>query len=100
MKAEDKILELLTEYIQKTDRTLEEMSKHEKQINSATQQINSAYQQINSAYQFIQQHAEEIKALRQESVALRQESLKREIQQEAILKEIFSISKRVSDLEK
>jgi hypothetical protein len=88
MKAEDKILELLTEYIQKTDRTLEEMSKHEKQINSATQQIHSAYQ-------FIQQHAEEIKALRQESVALRQESLKREIQQEAILKDIFSISKRV-----
>jgi hypothetical protein len=86
MKAEDKIIELLIEYIQKTDRTLAEMSKHEKQINSA--------------YQFIQQHAEEIKALRQESVALRQESLKREIQQEAILKEIFSISKRVSDLEK
>lgn len=87
MKNEERIIELLAEYIQKTDRALERMEKSDKRIELA--------------YDVLVKHAEELIALRKESEELRREtsdlrkeSLKREIQQEALLKEIFSISRR------
>ncbi len=92
MKTGDKILELLAEYLQKTDRTLERMEKTDKKIDLA--------------YDVLVKHSEELislrketEELRNESLSLRKESLKREVQQEALLKEIFSISRRVSNLE-
>jgi len=82
MKMEDKILELLAEYLKKTDQTLERM---------------------DLAYGILVQHSKELISLRKESETLRKEAIqearKREIQQEALLKEIFSISKRVGNLE-
>ena len=71
MKSEDKILELLSEYLKKTDQTLERM---------------------DLAYDVLIKHSEQIEELRKES-------LKHAIQQEALLKEIFSISRRVGSLE-
>ena len=84
-KAEDKILELLAEYLKKTDQTLERM---------------------DLAYDVLIKHSEELVDLRkvseknqQEIVELRKESIKHEIQQDVLLKEILSISRRVGNLE-
>ena len=78
MKSEDKILELLSEYLKKTDQTLERM---------------------DLAYDVLVKHSEQILKHSEQFGELRKESLKHEIQQEALLKEIFSISRRVANLE-
>ena len=78
MKSEDKILELLSEYLKKTDQTLERM---------------------DLAYDVLIKHSEQILKHSEQIEELRKESLKHEIQQEALLKEIFSISRRVANLE-
>ena len=71
MKSEEKILELLSEYLKKIGQTLERM---------------------DFAYNVLIKHSEQIEELRKEP-------LKHGIQQEALLKEIFSISRRVESLE-
>ena len=78
MKSEDKILELLSEYLKKTDQTLERM---------------------DLAYDVLIKHSEQILKHSEQIEELRKESLKHGIQQEALLKEIFSISRRVGSLE-
>lgn len=78
MKTEDKILELLSEYLKKTDQTLERM---------------------DLAYDVLMKHSEQLIKQSERIEELRKESLKHEIQQESLLKEIFSISRRVSHLE-
>jgi hypothetical protein len=78
MKSEDKILELLSEYLKKTDQTLERMGL---------------------AYDVLIKHSEQILKHSEQIEELRKESLKHGIQQEALLKEIFSISRRVGSLE-
>ncbi len=85
MKMEDKILELLAEYLKKTDQTLE-------RIEETNKRIDQSNKRMDLAYGILVQHSEEL-------ISLRQEARKREIQQEALLKEIFSISKRVGNLE-
>lgn len=89
MKMEDKILELLAEYLKKTDQTLESIEETNKRIDQSNKRMDLAYG-------ILVQHSEELISLRKEA---RQEALKREVQQEALLKEIFSISKRVGNLE-
>lgn len=85
MKSEDKILELLSEYLKKTDQTLERMDK--------------AYERIDLAYDILIKHSEQLMKHSEQIEELRKESLKHGIQQEALLKEIFSISRRVGSLE-
>ena len=65
MKNEDKIIELLAEYLQKTDRLLDRLDKHDSLFEKQFQIMES----------------------------LQRESLRHSIQQEELLKEIFSISK-------
>ena len=78
MKSEDKIVELLSEYLKKTDQTLE---------------------RVDLAYDVLVKHSEQILKHSEQIEELRKESLKHGIQQEALLKEIFSISRRVANLE-
>ncbi|MEK6780530.1 MAG: hypothetical protein AABY93_02425 [Bacteroidota bacterium] len=92
MKAEEKILELLAEYLKKTDQTLERM--------------DLAYDVLIKHSEGLMKHSEELIDLRKvseknqnEIAALRKESIKHEIQQEVLLKEILSISRRVGNLE-
>ena len=73
MKSEDKIVELLSEYLKKTDQTLE---------------------RVDLAYDVLVKHSEQILKHSEQIEELRKESLKHGIQQEALLKEIFSISRR------
>jgi hypothetical protein len=92
MKTEDRILELLAEYLKKTDQTIE--------------RIDGANKRMDLAYDVLVKHSEELVELRksseknqQEIVELRKESIKHEIQQDVLLKEILSISRRVGTLE-
>ena len=85
MKAEDKILELIADYLKKTDQTLERM---------------------DFAYDVLMKHSEELIELRKSSVknqeeitSLRKDSMKHQIQQDVLLNEIKSISRRVGNLE-
>lgn len=99
MKAEDRILELLAEYLKKTDQTMERMDASNKRMDESNKRMDLAYDVLIK-------HSEELIELRKvseknqnEIVELRKETIKREIQQEALLKEIFSISRRVGNLE-
>ncbi|HEY5823961.1 MAG TPA: hypothetical protein VIT44_06345 [Cyclobacteriaceae bacterium] len=78
MKDEGKIIELLSDYLKKTDQLLERMDNSDKKMQLA--------------YDILIKHSEEI-------LSLRKETLKREVQHDTLLKEIFSISKRVGNLE-
>ncbi len=113
MKNEEKIIELLSEYLQKTDRTLErmeksdkkfdevqaELAKHSDRIDLAYAELTKHFKKIDLAYDVLMKHSDELISLRKASDELRKESMKREIQQEALLKEIFSISRRVANIE-
>jgi len=72
------LLELLAEYLKKTDQ---------------------AIGRIDLAYDVLLKHSDQLLRHAEELRELRKESLKHEIQQEVILKEIFSISKRVQSVE-
>jgi hypothetical protein len=78
MKIEAKIIELLAEYLQKTDRILDRLDKHDSIFEKQ--------------FKVMMEHSKQIESLRKET-------LKHSIHQEEILKEIFSISKRVNTLE-
>jgi hypothetical protein len=78
MKNEDKLIELLAEYLQKTDRILDRLDSHDSLFGKQ--------------FQTLLEHSKQIESLQKES-------LRHSIHQEEILKEIFSISKRVRSLE-
>ncbi len=84
MKAEDKILELIADYLKKTDQTLERM--------------DFAYDVLMKHSEELMKHSEELIELRKSSVknqeeitSLRKDSMKHQIQQDVLLKEIMSI---------
>ena len=85
MKGEERIIELLSEYLRKSD-------KHEEEIMQNQQNIEKMLVKLDRNQVSIENNQQEIKALRSES-------LKNQIQQDVVLKEILSISKRVSSLE-
>ena len=85
MKNEEKIIELLAEYLKKTDQALE--------------RIDKAYESIKKHSEQFDKHSEQFDKHWQEITALRKESMKMQIQNDVLLKEILSISKRVQNLE-
>ena len=120
MKTEDRILELLAEYLKKTDQTIERMDGANKRMDDANKRMDAGNKRMDLAYDVLIKHSEElielrkvseknqqeIIELRNESINLRNESLdlrkvsiKHEIQQDVLLKEILSISRRVGNLE-
>jgi len=82
MKGEERIIELLSEYLRKADKHEDEIKQNQEQIKQNQKEIQS----IRKEFQI------EIKELRSQS-------LKNDVRQEALLKEILSLSKRVIDLE-
>ncbi len=85
MKAEDKIVELLAEYLHKTDRLLDSMEMTDKNMDRVGKNIDimsKAILEQNSKFNLINQRIDKSSHI-----------------QEAILNEILSISKRVSILE-
>lgn len=85
MKGEERIIELLSEYLRKSD-------KHEEEIRQNQQNIEKVLIKLDQNQVSIENNQKEIEALRSES-------LKRQVQQDVLLQEILSISKRVSTLE-
>ena len=92
MKNEDKIVELLAEYLLKTDKALANIEALQKQTLEIQKQTHDLQQQTHD----LQKQTHE---LQRETKELRRESLKHEIKNDVLLKEILSISKRVLTLE-
>ncbi|MFM9838465.1 MAG: hypothetical protein ACKVOQ_09395 [Cyclobacteriaceae bacterium] len=92
MKNEDKIIELLAEYLLKTDRSLDRIEALQKQTSELQKQTSELQKQT---YELQKQSID----LQKETKELRSESLKHEIKNDVLLKEILSISKRVMTLE-
>lgn len=85
MKNEEKIIELIAEYLLKTDRSLDRIEELQKQTSELQKQTNELQKQSLE--------------MQKEIKELRSESLKHEIKNDVLLKEILSISKRVMTLE-
>ena len=99
MKAEDKILELLAEYLKKTDQTLERMDLAYDVLIKHSEELVELRKVSEQNQKQIEQNQKQIAQNQQEIVELRKESIKHEIQQDVLLKEILSISRRVGNLE-
>lgn len=113
MKNEEKIIELLAEYLLKTDRVLDRLDSHDHLFKEVLARIDKKSEQIDDLgmqtkelqreTRELQQQTKELqqqtKELQQQTKELRSESLKHEIKNDVLLKEILSISKRVWTLE-
>ena len=113
MKTEDRILELLAEYLKKTDQSLEridlaytvlmkhsgQFEQHSGQFEQHSKQFEQHSKQFAQHSKQFEQHSDQLMKQSERIEELRKESLKHQVQQEALLKEIFSISRRVSNLE-
>ena len=85
MKNEERIIELLSEYLRKSD-------KHEEERAIIWKQIAENQKRIDKNGERIDKNLEELKAMRSEA-------LKNQIKQDVLLKEILNLSKRVNALE-
>jgi uncharacterized coiled-coil DUF342 family protein len=85
MKNEDKIIEMLTEYIRRADVTHEEFAVSQKNIERNQLEIRD----LRKDWRETQKDMKEMQGNNKQS----------NVRQEALMKEIFSISKRVGDLE-
>lgn len=92
MNNEEKIIELLAEYLLKTDRILDRLDSHDHLFKEVLARIDKKSEQIDELQM-------QTKELQRETKELRSESLKHEIKNDVLLIEILSISKRVLTLE-
>ena len=100
------LIELLAEYLQKTDRLLDRMDKHDILFEKQFARMDLAYQVIVTHSERIEILQEETKDLQRQTKDLQQQTKElqletKEIQQrnDSTFKEILSISKRVQTLE-
>ena len=99
MKNEEKIIELLAEYLLKTDRILDRLDSHDHLFKEVLARIDKKSEQIDDLGMQTKELQQQTKELQQQTKELRSESLKHEIKNDVLLKEILSISKRVWTLE-
>lgn len=100
------LIELLAEYLQKTDRLLDRMDKHDVLFEKQFARMDLAYQVIVTHSERIEILQEETKDLQRQTKDLQLQTKElqlqtKEIQQrnDSTFKEILSISKRVQTLE-
>lgn len=90
------MMALLAEYMQKTDRLLDRMDKHDILFEKQ-------FARMDVAYQVIVAHSEKIDVLQQRANETQEElkvaALKQEARNEALMSEILAISKRVQTIE-
>ncbi|MBS1486512.1 MAG: hypothetical protein JST43_02915 [Bacteroidetes bacterium] len=111
MKNEDRIIELLSEYLQKTDRILDRMEKTDRSVemmswaiadhslkfnemNSKFNEMNSKFNEMNSKFNEMNSKFNETNTKFSYQMAEMRE------EQGIVLKELLSISKRVDLLER
>ncbi len=109
----DELIELLAEYLQKTDRLLERMDRNDQKSAHYDELFEKQFARMDLAYQVIVTHSEKIENLQQQTQTLQQhtQTLQQQtqtLQQQTqtlqdetkeIFKEILSISKRVLTIE-
>jgi len=103
MKNEEKIIELLSEYLQKSDKHEEEMIDLKKEFIDLKKEFISLNKDFNEIVKRIDKNGERIdkngERIDKNQHELRAMRLKSDTQQDVILKEILSLSKRVNALE-
>jgi DNA repair exonuclease SbcCD ATPase subunit len=106
MKNEEKIIELLAEYLKKTDQALERIDKayesikkHSEQFDKHSEQFDKHSEQFDKHSEQFAQHTKQFEKHWDEITALRKESLKMQVKSDVLLQEILSISRRVQNLE-
>lgn len=90
---ESKILELLAEYLRKTDQILERLGKQEEHWNKQDARLDIAYQTLIF-------HSEKIEALQKASEEIRKQTKKIEVRNDAMLQQLIALSKRVNTIER
>ncbi len=90
---ESKILELLAEYLRKTDQILERLGKQEEHWNKQDVRLDIAYQTLIF-------HSEKIEALQKSSEEIRKQTKKIEVRNDAMLQQLIALSKRVNTIER
>ena len=100
------MIELLAEYLQKTDRLLDRMDKHDVLFEKQFARMDLAYQVIVTHSERIENLQDQTKDLQLQTKDLQQQTKElqlqtKEIQQrnDSTFKEILSISKRVQTIE-
>ena len=100
------LIELLAEYLQKTDRLLDRMDKHDVLFEKQFARMDLAYQVIVTHSERIENLQDQTKDLQLQTKDLQQQTKElqlqtKEIQQrnDSTFKEILSISKRVQTIE-
>jgi len=96
MKNEEKILELLSEYIARSDRFEQEFKK---ELIASRKRYEVHDQKFEASQKRFEDHDRKFESNQKEIIELRRDLKKSFVQQDAILQEIFSISKRVGKLE-
>ena len=86
------LIELLSEYLQKTDRILDKMDRHDVSFDKYFELFDKQFKRMDMAYQVIVGHSEKIEVLHGETKHLQDESNKQ-------MTEILSISRRVRNIE-
>jgi uncharacterized coiled-coil DUF342 family protein len=99
MKNEEKIIELLAEYLKKTDQALERIDKAYESIKKHSEQFDKHSEQFDKHSEQFAQHTKQFEKHWDEITALRKESLKMQVKSDVLLQEILSISRRVQNLE-
>ena len=86
------LIELLSEYLQKTDRILDKMDRHDVLFDKYFELFDKQFKRMDMAYQVIVGHSEKIEVLQGGTKHLQDESNK-------LMTEILSISRRVRNIE-
>ena len=92
MKAEERILELLAEYLQKTDKLLDRMEQTDRNVDIMSKAILEHSIKFNQVTNELKRLGEDTNRLSVENNHMRED-------QGIVLQELLSISKRVSNLE-
>lgn len=107
MMDENKILELLAEYLRKTDQILERLAQHDllwsknnERWGKQEEHWNKQDVRLDIAYQTLIFHSEKIEALQKSSEEIRKQTKKIEVRNDAMLQQLIALSKRVNTIER
>ena len=89
---ESKILELLAEYLRKTDRVLDRLDSHDVLFDKQ-------FKRLDIAYQVLVNHSEKIESLQQQTQKTLEEMKVMRHASDALLKQVVTLSRKVKTIE-
>ncbi|MEM9895119.1 MAG: hypothetical protein AAF789_02005 [Bacteroidota bacterium] len=99
MKNEQRIIELLSEYLRKSDKHEEMFLKNQARIEENQARIRENQAMIRENQAMIRENQASIQETQDEIKDMRSNLLKQEIRNETLIKEVLHLSKRVLDIE-